>query len=103
MNYSADERENRSIAGDSVTRPKITVLPALWLVNAYRRFISPMMGPSLPVLPDLFGLYGGGVDAFWFVARRFACRAAHSPLPSVLRWRGGSGARKRCGPYPDKH
>jgi putative membrane protein insertion efficiency factor len=76
MNHSHNERHDRGDAGDSVTRPKITVLPALWLVNFYRRFISPAMGPRCRFYPTCsdyaaealtrFGFWRGS----WLAGRR---------------------------------
>ncbi len=65
------------------------------LLRGYRRFVSPLLRPQLPVLPVLQRLRAGSGTGAWCAAGLLAGGAAAQPLPSVPRRGPGSGAARR--------
>ncbi len=84
----------------TVPRPGLVVRVLLSLIGAYRRWVSPLLGPRCRFLPSCSAYAGQALQAHgaarggWLAVRRLArCHpfhpGGHDPVPPV-RPRGGS-------------
>jgi len=77
---------------------------ATGLINGYRRYISPFLGPRCRFYPTCsdYAVQAirrfGAVRGIWLAMRRIVrcqpfCDGGYDPLPEEYRWLGGNGNR----------
>jgi putative membrane protein insertion efficiency factor len=102
MNRWPRDRRNRVADAGPVKRSNILASPAIWLVHAYRRYVSPLLGPRCRFYPtcsayaaealERYGLARGGLLALRRIVRCHPfSEGGVDPVPERHRRHVGGG------------